>query len=599
MTTPTSSIQQQTPHESNNTLLVSSITQMDQPQGTNYFRWFIILVVFSIYFYFAREYPQWKAKKLLHTPAKEEKDNQSSTLQTTPTNSTPTSPTTPPTTEPPSPWPEKFSVRWIPYLPFAVIYLVLKAIISSLRLFVLNSLFAIENTSFFLKDTTEEAVQWSVNHGPEFVQTKVVVPVHTAAVKAWKSPTMEIIKAKMESTVFPSIVRLAISCREKAQVTVEKTVIWLLLQVEPTCIRLEWFAVECVYNPSKAVWARLVIVGRTFAHSAKVYLHELGKDARDLGQVFLKLANWMWTRTLRPLGTKLYILGGHVADKLVVLLPWLAQSIYTKVLQPVAAAAVDGFHILRSHPTLLAGLQALSSKAQGKFNVVMQRLESVNWLVLLETVLTTTFTTIYHFTTTGLQLIGNGVNVFITDFVPNAYNDLKMALEVARPIVAWATEKFVKVAYPVWQVISWISWNVAVNARPTAAWLYANVFAPAMKQWESTIQPGLTYVSNVIVTRSKALGEMIVRAAPMTSTIVGPMWAALVKMTEAMQVILGQMGSHIVQLSADLAEKIKEYGTTLGPKIEVIKEQSTQLMDEAVVATSDFMVDWVKKEKRD
>ncbi|KAF9347977.1 hypothetical protein BGX26_000566 [Mortierella sp. AD094] len=569
-----------------------------ESQESIYQRWFIIAGTLLIYFYFAREYPHWKAQRLLNNPADQQKPVKTSTSDNDHSSTPDTSfPPTQPSSS--SPWPDKFSLRWIPYLPFAVVYLVFKAIISGLRLLVLHSLFAAENTSFFLKDTTEEAVQWSVNHGPEFVQTKVVVPVHTAAVTAWKSPAMATIKSKIETSVVPTIIQAAVFCQKNAQVAAEKAFVWIQAQAEPTRIRLEWFAVECVYNPGKAVWARLVILGGTFAHTAKIYLHELAKDARDLAQVIVKLVNWIWTRALQPAGGKLYAFGEAALDSVIVFLPWLAQNLYTRALRPVGAALVGGFHILRSHPTLLAGIQALSSKAQEKLNIAMQRLESINWLILLETVLTKAFTSIYHCTTTGLQLAGNGIKMFATEIVPNAYDDLKMALEVARPVVAWAIEKFVMIAYPVWQAVSWISWTIAVNVRPTLAWLNEKVVLPAKEQWESTIQPGLAYVSSLIVTRTKAMAELVVKAVPMISTVAGPIWVALVKMAEVMQVMLGQMASQIVELSGGLAERIKQYGTALGPQIEVIKEQSTQMMDEAVVATSDFMMDWVKKEKRD
>ncbi|KAF9169286.1 hypothetical protein BGX20_010519 [Mortierella sp. AD010] len=563
------------------------------PRETNYSHWLTIATVLLIYLYFAREYPRWRAQKLLNKqPNPEKTSTVSNGHSSTPDTSPPPHPSS-------SPWPDKFSLRWIPYLPFAVVYLVVKAIISSLRQLVLNSLFAAENTSFFLKDTTEEAVQWSVNHGPEFIQTKVVVPVHTAAVTAWKSPALTAIRSKIETSVIPTIIQVAASCLQKAQVAAEKIFVWILAQAEPTRIRLEWFAVECVYNPGKAVWARLVILGGTFAHTAKVYLHELAKDARDLAQVSIKLANWIWTRALQPVGGKLYSFGETALDRMIVFFPWLAQNLYTRALRPAGAALIDGFNILRSHPTLLSGIQALSSKVREKLNMVLERLESVNWLVLLESVLTSIFTSIYYYITTGLQLTGNGIRVFATEIAPNAYDDLKMALEVARPVVAWAIEKFVKVAYPVWQAVSWISWTIAVNVGPTLAWLNERVVLPAKKQWESTIYPGLAYVSGLIVARTKAMAELVVTAVPMISTVAGPIWVALVKMAEAMQVILGQMASQIIELSGRLAEHIKQYGTTLGPQIEVIKEQSAQMMDKAVVATSDFMMDWVKKEKRD
>ncbi|KAF9996528.1 hypothetical protein BGZ80_001947 [Entomortierella chlamydospora] len=568
------------------------------PRETDYSHWLTTATILLIYLYFAREYPRWRAQKLLKNPVNQQNPEKTSTASNDHSSTPDTSPP-PPQPSSSSPWPDKFSLRWIPYLPFAVVYLVVKAIISGLRQLVLISLFAAENTSFFLKDTTEEAVQWSVNHGPEFVQTKVVVPVHTAAVTAWKSPALTTIRSKIETSVVPTIIQAAVSCLEKAQVAAEKTFVSILAQVEPTRIRLEWFAVECVYNPGKAVWVRLVILGGTFAHTAKIYLHELAKDARDLAQVSIKLANWIWTRALQPVGGKLYAFGETALDGMIVFLPWLAQNLYTRALRPAGAALIDGFHILRSHPTLLSGIQALSSKVQEKLNIALERLESVNWLFLLETALTSIFTSIHHYTTTGLQLTGNGIKVFATEIVPNAYGDLKMALEVARPVVAWAIEKFVKVAYPVWRAVSWISWTIAVNVGPTLAWLNEKVVLPAKKQWESTIYPGLAYASSLIVAHTKAMAELVVTAVPMISTVAGPIWVALVKMAEAMQVILGQMASQIIELSGRLAEHIKQYGTTLGPQIEAIKEQSTQMMDEAVVATSDFMMDWVKKEKRD
>ncbi|KAF9436649.1 hypothetical protein BGZ76_003375 [Entomortierella beljakovae] len=570
---------------------------MDTNDNTiNYRRWLLMATAFLIYIYFAREYPHWRTKRLLENTTKENQPKESSKNDDDNDNNSSNSISESPQ---PSPWPDKFSLRWIPYLPFAVVYLVIKTIISALRLLVLHSLFAAENTAFFVRDTTEDAIQWSVNHGPEFVQEKVITPVQTIATTAWKSPTMASIKSAIINTIIPALLQFAQSFQRNAQIAIEKMFIWAQTQIEPTRIKLEWFAIECVYKPGMAIWARLSILGNAFAQTAKIYLQELAKDAHDLVQVLAKVAVWIWTRTLQPLSTELYALGEKAVDGLSVFLPWLLKNTYKNVLQPTGAVLVDGFHIVRSHPTLLAGIRALTSKLQEKLGAVMERLESVNWLVLLETVLTKAFTTAYHYTVAALSVAWDGTKLFATEIVPNAYNDMKAALDVARPIVAWGVGKLIKVVYPVGRAVYWISWTVAANARPTLLWLNEKVAAPAVKYWQTTIQPGLAYATSVAVGHVKSIADMIVNAAPFISSIAGPVWIVIIKITEVLQELLIKVSSQISEISGDIVVYIKQYGTALGPQIEVIKEQSTQLMDEAVVATSDFMMDWAKKEKRD
>ncbi|KAG0279792.1 hypothetical protein BGZ95_000197 [Linnemannia exigua] len=494
-----------------------------------------------------------------------------------------------------SPWPSNFSVRWIPYIPFAVVYLVIKALWTGLRLLVLHSILFAEHAGMHLMVVVEKAAQWSVQEGPEFVRTWVVAPVCSGAVAVWESPAMAKLKSTMEETVIPQIVRISITTHTSIMAFLAKVIAWIRTIADPVKSAAVWFAVECLYNPVQAIGSRLATLSHSFLQTAKVYLTELAKDAVDLSKVLGRIGVWIWARVLTPTWTKLCALSNAVVNGLKKFLLWLAQTIYTRVFAPVGRAALDGFLILRSHPSLLAGLQALSSKAQEKCSLALQRLESVNWLVLLETVLTKVFTTVHHYTTLALTLAWNGLKYFAVEMIPNAYQDLMNALELARPVVAWVVEKFVQVAHPLWQVISWVSWAVYTHTGPTLAWLHKNIALPAHSLWVSSILPALTAITNVVITNTTRISNMVLKAGQALAVVVVPIWNALAQVALALQAALSQAGAKIVELSGGFGV----YMQSLAPQFDAFKVQAGQVMDEVVLSISNAMMDWVKKEKRD
>ncbi|KAF9122339.1 hypothetical protein BGW39_009800 [Mortierella sp. 14UC] len=552
-----------------------------------YYRWLIPAAILLLFISIAREYPEWRAQRQKDT----EKD--ASPAITAETTAAPEQDSTVVSSS--SPWPSNFSIRWIPYIPFAVVYLVLKALWTGLRLLVLHSILFAEHAGVHLTVVVEKAVRWSVQEGPDFVKAWVVAPICSGAVAVWESPAMAKFKTALEETVVPGIVRISISAHTSLKAILAKIVAWIHTIADPVKSAAVWFAVECLYNPAQAIGSRLATLSHTFLQTAKIYFGELAKDAVDLGKVLGRIGVWIWTRTLAPIWTKLYALGNAVANGLKQFLPWLALTVYNRVIAPVGRAALDGFRILRSHPTLLAGLQALSSKAQEKFSVALHRLESVNWLILLETALTKAFTAMHHYTALALTVVGGGLKYFAVEMVPNAYQDLMNALELARPVVSWVIEKFVQVAHPLWQVISWVSWAVYTHTGPALAWLHKNIVLPAHTLWVSLILPALTVLTNAVIVNTTRISNMILKAAPALAAVVVPIWNALAQVALALQVALIQAGAKIVELSGGLGVYIQ----SLAPHFEAFKVQTGQVMDEVVLSTSNAMMDWVKKEKRD
>ncbi|KAK3812782.1 MAG: hypothetical protein J3R72DRAFT_462574 [Linnemannia gamsii] len=554
-----------------------------------YYRWLIPAAILFLFFSIAREYPEWKVQRQIDS----DKDTKQDTTLTVTADTT-----TPPggdSTAPSSPWPSKFSVRWIPYIPFAVVYLIFKALWTGLRLLVLNSILFAEHAGVYLMVAVEKAAQWSVQDGPEFFRRWVVAPVCSGAVAAWESPAMAKFKSTIEVTVIPRIVRISITTHTFIMAVFAKVVAWIRTIADPVKSAAVWFAVECLYNPAQAIGSRLATLSHSFLQTAKIYFRELAKDAVDLCKVLGRIGVWIWTRVLAPTWTKLCTLGNAVANGLKQFLPWLAQTIYMRVFAPVGRAALDGFQILRSHPTLLAGLQALSSKAQEKCSLAMQRLESVNWLILLETVLTKGFTAVHHYTALALTLFANGLKYFAVEMVPNAYHDLMNALELARPVVAWVVEKFVQVAHPLWQVISWVSWAVYTHTGPALAWLHKNIALPAHSLWVSSIVPALAAITNVVITNTTRISNMILNIAQALAVVVAPIWNALAQVALVLQAVLSHAGAKIVELSGGFGVYIQ----SLAPHFEAFKVQTGQVMDEVVLSISNAMMDWVKKEKRD
>ncbi|KAG0292702.1 hypothetical protein BGZ98_002482 [Dissophora globulifera] len=578
-----------------------SISQVDLPEHSR--RWSLLVSALVLYLYFARDYPRWRSDRLLQQKRADDTSNNtdisSPSLTMTPTESTQTPDALPPDTEPPSSWTSKFSIRWIPYIPFAVIYLVLKSLWAAMRFLVLHSLYLAELSGVYLMTVIEEIAYWTVNSGPDIIRTKILAPLQTVAMALWTSPAVAAVATVIENTVLPGIIRLAVFCHSSSQAIALKTLTWLRTMAEPAQAALTWFFVECLYNPFQAIWSRLSVLSCTFLQTAKIYFHELAKDALDLGWVALKVANWVWQRTLQPVASRLYSWGVLLVDALARFVPWLAVKIYSRLLCPVGSMLLDGFRILRSHPTLMAGLHALSIKVKEKTSIALQRLESVNWLVLLETTLTTVVTTAYHYTISTLQIIGHGLKVFAEDVVPNAYGDLVMALEFARPIVAWVVDKFVTVLHPLWQAVSWITWNVATNIRPTLAWLHQKIIVPTLTLWTSSIQPRLSQALAMFMTIAWELSNIISKLASVLLVVTAPAWSAVLKIAEMTQATLGQAVSQLIHLSGELGERIQEQVKGLAPKFEAFKAQIGLVMDEMVLATSTFMMDWAKKQKRD
>ncbi|KAG0198715.1 hypothetical protein BGX28_007877 [Mortierella sp. GBA30] len=550
----------------------------------------IITATILIFLYIARDYPLWKADRLLQS-----KDTQAKHEETDST----TTESLPESVPPSSPWLNKFSIRWIPYLPFAIIYLLLKAAWTGFRQLVLHSILFGESLAVHLVAGIEEAVQWTFLHGPEFLSSKILTPIRSAAMIVWQSPALSWAKITMKKRIIPGTVRVAGSALEVAKVASAKIMRSVKQAAEPIRNALLWFVMECIYTPVQAIWTRLVLLNLTFIQTAKIYFHELAKDAADLGMVLLRSALWVWSRLLQPAGTRFYAWASVIVQKFAVFLPWLTQRMYSWLLRPIAVSFMEIFRIMRSHPTLLAGLGALSSKIKDNCNRALERLESVNWLILLEIVLTKAVSSLYHYTVCTYQLLGQGIKVFTMDMVPSAITDLMMALEVARPVVARITDKVVRVAQPLWQAVTWILWSAFVNTRPCLTWLYQTIAVPAMNIWDSKIVPALDFVLTTVFRHIKVMSGLMVHWGYRIAATFSPVWGLIVKVTEVLQTVAAQFAVMIVQLSGGLGEYIQEHIKSLEPKYQTFKEHTGQVMDEIVLTASNLMMDWAKGQKRD
>ncbi|KAF9396726.1 hypothetical protein CPC16_008563 [Podila verticillata] len=570
---------------------------MDPPHDPfskrNPYRLVLLSIALAVFLWIAHQYPAWKAEKLAAsqaTPAKP-KDTHDTTNNTDPSQHQE------PTQD--SIWPSSFSLRWIPYLPFAVVYLLAKALWTALRFLILHLIYAAELTGLSILSTLADLAEWTVNHGPDFIHQRLITPLHAASLAVYNSPTLAKARLALEETVAPAIMTSALKCQAFAVSVATKIYSTMQHLAEPVTRAVEWFALECLYTPSLALYARLKIVGLTFLQTAKIYLNELTKDAMDLGHVLVKVGQWLWARTLQPVGHHLYIFGEMVLNNLLVFLPWLAGKVYSILLRPVGTSLVEGFKILRSHPTLLGGLHALSAKVQEKGSRALEKLESVNWLVLLETVLTKTVTVTYEYTTLALSLIGQGIRIFAVDIVPNAYNDLMTALGVARPVVEWLIAKFLMLAHPLWQVVSWISWTVFTNTKPTLAFLHQKIVLPSVALWETKIVPALGVVAGVVITQARIVSNFMIRMAPAVAAALGPMWSGIVRAVDAIQKMAEQALQRVGALSGGLGAHLQRQMVSMGPQFEHFKTQTGVLVDELVLTVNNFMMDWVKKEKRE
>ncbi|KAF9304205.1 hypothetical protein BGZ74_002148 [Mortierella antarctica] len=573
---------------------------MDVPHNPsltrNPFRLLLLSTALAIFLWIARQYPEWKAKKLAANASIP--DMPKDTLDTTNLNNN----TTDSSQQDPSQdstWPSSFSLRWIPYLPFAVVYLVAKALWTALRFLILHLIYAAELTSLSLLSGLEDFADWTVNHGADFIHQTLITPLRAAFLVVCRSPALAKARVVIEETVAPAVVASALKCQALTASAATKVYSTVQHMAEPVTRAVEWFARECLYTPGLALYARLRVVGLTFVQTTKIYLGELAKDVLDLGRLLLKVGQWIWARTLQPVGRHLYALGELVVNNLLTFLPWLAGKVYSILLRPVGHSLVEGFKILRSHPTLLGGLHALSTKVREKGGQALEKLESVNWLVLLETVLTKAVTVTYEYTALALSLVGQGIKIFAVDIVPNAYDDLMMALGVARPVVEWVIAKFLMMVHPLWQVVSWISWAVFTNTKPALALLHQKIVLPSIAFWESKIVPALGVVASGVIAQARVVSRLVIRMAPAVAAALGPVWGGIVKVVEAIQKVAELALQRVGVLSSGLGAHLQRQMESLGPQFEHFKTQTGVLVDELVLATNNFMMDWVKKEKRE
>ncbi|KAG0100074.1 hypothetical protein BGZ93_004451 [Podila epicladia] len=546
------------------------------------FRLLLLSTALAVFLWIARQYPEWKAEKLAANASVTDKPKD--TLDTT-TDSQQDAPQD-------SIWPSSFSLRWIPYLPFAVVYLVAKALWTALRFLILHLIYAAELTSLSLVSALEDFAEWAINHGTDFIRQTLITPLHAAFLAICNSPALAKACVVLEETVAPAVVALALKCQAFTSSAATKVYLTLRHMAEPVTRAVEWFARECLYTPGLALYTRLRVVGLTFMQTAKIYLGELAKDALDLGRVLLKVGQWIWARTLQPMGRRLYALGEIAFNKLLTFLPWLAGKVYSILLRPVGHSLVEGFKILRSHPTLLGGLHALSAKVREKGGQVLEKLESVNWLVLLESVLTKVVTMTYEYTALALSLIGQGIKIFAVDIVPNAYDDLMTALGVARPVVEWVIEKFLMVVHPLWHVVSWISWTVFTNTMPALALLHQKVVLPSIALWESKIVPALGVVASGVIAHARVVSNLVIRMAPAVAAALGPVWGGIVKVVEAIQKVAELALQRVGVLSSGLGAHLQRQMESLGPQFEHFKTRTGVLVDELVLAINNFMMDW-------
>ncbi|KAF9183290.1 hypothetical protein BGZ50_004301 [Haplosporangium sp. Z 11] len=567
---------------------------MEQPKDS--FRKLLIAAAIVFFIYIARDYPQWKSDRLAK---KQKAQQQQQQQQHKDTPSTSPSDTYPDASKSTSPWPTSFSLRWIPYLPFAFVYLAIKAAWAGLRELAFYMILAAEHFIIHSMAAIERIAHWIVTNGPDFVQDRILVPISSLALRVRYSPAVAQIKAFIEDRAFPVLAAIAVSSLETVKVVSERSATWIHAKAQPMGSAIAWFAVECVYNPVLAVGSRVALLGRTFFQTAKIYLNELAKDAVDLFEFAVKIGTWIYDRALKPLGTRLYTLAQSVFQAAVRSLLWIVHSLYKRVLLPSVRALVDCFRILRSHPTLMAGIMALSSKAKAQCRIVLERLESVNWLILLETVLTRTTLFIYSNTVLLFRIIGHSIKALVMDIIPNAYNDLMVALEVARPVFAWIVDKVVKVVHPLWQVVSWIARTVAVNAPPTLAWIHLKVVVPVIHLCQSTLFPRLSLMTSMLIVHSRTLIDMVLKCVSTIIVVAAPVWSVLVKIAETIQVLLAHTGTQVMNLSGSFGRSIQEYIQSLGPQFNTFQVQVGQAMDMVVLAANNFMMDWVKQEKRD
>ncbi|KAF9924653.1 hypothetical protein BGZ65_008215 [Modicella reniformis] len=620
------------------------------------YKWLLIVLAITLFTYFALEYPQWKAERVRQRTLKQENaDKPDSSISSIDASTT----QAPSSQSPPD---NQISASWIPYLPFAVVLVSIKAFWEGLRQLVLRSLLVTEESGPFLISNTMKAAKWAVTEGPGYVRIKFLEPVHTLTILLWNSAVITI-----EETVVPVFTRFFILGYTTVKDPALKVFAWMQSAARIIVKVAVWFVAEILYNIAKALWKRLSVLGITLAHAVEITAHELAKDCRALVHYATKAATWSWEHLL-PLSPKLHVLGAELytlgekaakdaiefllpwcaqrihtwieltdkglkkflpwiapkilklveatVENLVEFLPWFAQKTFTGVLQPVGEALVEVVRIIQSNPTLAAGVEELSLKVKKSCHSSLERLESVNWLILLETVMTDAFNatcrfttslkkvaiTSYHYaqdpteaiiivrrhTTMVLQSTQKSIKVFMMDTVPNSYHDLVLAVEIVTPIVARAIEILVWFVCLLWQLVSWMSMTLLVKGQLALAWAHLHIGVPAKNFWDTKVLPGLR------VAYAKVLEKYPVVAAAVRES--------QVRLTEVLRVVLAAViltVIRIIDLLGKLIERIQEQLRSMEPQFEVAKAQIGMAADQIFLFLNDRIAAWTKDQKSD
>ncbi|KAK3811847.1 MAG: hypothetical protein J3Q66DRAFT_348635 [Benniella sp.] len=622
------------------------------------YAWLLSLVAIAIIIYFAHDYPQWKAERA-HHQAKKAATNPS-TLDTPSTTAQ----------EPVSPQQQQqqqqesmISARWIPYLPLAVILVAIKAVWEGFRHLVLRSILAAEESIPYVKSSSKDAVHWAIHHGPTFFRTKIFQPAHTLSMALWDSMATTI-----EATLLPGLHRFCTLTYAYLKDPVYSTFKWAVIAANYCLGVAQWLAVECLFVPASAIWKRFSVLGLALTQAAKTTLHGLAKDARELAFLLFRTGTWAWGFSkihLRTLGGKLHevtqVGTKHLKE---VVLPWclpkilkledltlkflaefvprVIQGVYKfggwtvevlpqlaqKTSQSVRKAVVDGIQFVRSHPTFKEAIHELSIKAKEGGRVALEKLESENWLLLLEQCLESgavwaiqnayllvlvvidiiapyyqlaaflvdVATVTYHhakdptevimFVRERTAIVKQSVGRSYRAFISTAYDDFKVAIDFAKPIVSRVVNVFVWIIRHLWQVITWISTTIHKSVSPAMAWAHLNIGVPVKNVWDTKVMPGWYHAQAFV--REK------------TPVITAAAWNAMFKLTKAMQgllVVLTQMMAKVMAALGILGSHLNERWEVMKPQLEEFKKQTGEAMDQVVLVLNDKIVEWTKNEK--
>ncbi|KAG0268680.1 hypothetical protein DFQ27_006048 [Actinomortierella ambigua] len=563
--------------------------------------WWISCALLALVGYVARDYPAWRAKqKLLETATTPvtksttandiNKDDQAGSPSSTPGAVSENDH---------QPWPPRFSARWIPFMPFALVYLCAKVVWSFFRWLVFHSLWFIEQSSSHIALAAEKAAVFAVENGPDLVYRHVVLPVKDATNSVWQSFVVEWCRPKFEQVVVPAVVH---ACTVVQEITVKHyhslaafTARW----ADPVILTMTWVALELVYLPLASLASRLAVVGQTFLHTANIYLQELAKDALDLLHLIGRTAQWLWSKALRPLGLHLARLGSIAACQLWATIQKSGLWIYSSLLRPSWDAVISAIVILRSHPTLLAGLRVLSAKVQTEVAKALHRIEQVNWLLLLEEVLTRVFTFLYQFIAQALTLAGRAISYFFVEMIPNAYKDLQSAIEFMRPIVEWVVLRVLAVVRPCWWMIVSLTQWMATNAGPFLAMLNRTIWTPVVQAWQMFMQPVLARIVAMTIQTAVATMHILRQVAPWITSVLAPLWKVVGEISDVLSRMATELGRILLSMTGELGVKVQQALQEMAPQFEAAKTYLGRVLDDMVVWANNAMVDWVKKEKRE